>query len=995
MSIQPLPLDVVAQIKSSITITSLNGVIGELIKNSLDADSTKIDISVDYGRGSCSVEDNGLGILPSEFGVNGHLGKLHRQLNHVFSDFKTDEVVDTSKLNAQTELHGGRGIFLASLSAMALVSITSRHNLHRSHNALTLHKSVVASRHAPAPPQQHLTSNHGTRVTVRDLFGNMPVRVKQRAIVAEKERGNSKDWEVLKRDVIALLLPWNNMVAIALRDSQSAQKMNIRPPSMPFQSGKLSVSSVCSILHQASFIDYREKISWISVNASTPSLEVSGAISLVPIATKNVQFMSIGIQPLNPTHRKSIFQDEINRLFTNSAFGIEEQPEEIDNTKLDRRAKYGRYKGEGYTGKELKAVKKGVDRWPMFFIKIQSSDLGKAKLEAEDAMDENSQDLLRIMEVLRAMILEFLTKNHFRPKSARCYRSRPELDAGLQKNAGSGPASMSSQPFRSTDTFRSKGNKSTLKNKSQLDLLGTNIRLPSFRQGVISTDRTFDSWARVKSGTVSRSITLKPAIAVNGDHDNYRASTASHSLTNLLRDGHSSPRGVLSEPLLFRDGNIVRAPFGDVTARAKHLHPIATPQNPAVSNSPAVSDQDMTLEHGDDVVAWVNPITKVRSLVNQRTGLTVKATNASTHPGPRPRLTTPYPSQTALPFVPSPWISDMLKTWDNPIFAPAEPSIPQVSFDGLDATTRTILHGRHHHCSQIDIDRAFEQSSSGIHGSISKSALGNAEVISQVDQKFILVKLQSGDVLAGKNDGSMLVLIDQHAADERIRVEALMEELCRPHSGAGIESGVFTSSLAKPLHFDLSAMEVNLLDIHKTHFANWGILYNQLPTAVASVQRLIVQSLPPSILERCQSSPRLLIDLIRTELHVIQAKHGTPLPPLPSNKNQKSDWIRRIHTCPQGLLDMINSRACRSAIMFNDVLTKGQCEVLVKRLATCIFPFQCAHGRPSLIPLLGLGCLRVGAWYGDGTGDGFGCGGEEERGFRGSFAAWKEGMRRV
>lgn len=77
MSIQKLPEGVIAQIKSSTTITSLNGVILELMENSLDAGSTKVDITVDYSRGGCVVEDNGLGILPSEFGANGGLGKLY------------------------------------------------------------------------------------------------------------------------------------------------------------------------------------------------------------------------------------------------------------------------------------------------------------------------------------------------------------------------------------------------------------------------------------------------------------------------------------------------------------------------------------------------------------------------------------------------------------------------------------------------------------------------------------------------------------------------------------------------------------------------------------------------------------------------------------------------------------------------------------------------------------------------------------------------------
>jgi DNA mismatch repair protein MLH3 len=79
MSIQPLPPDVIAQIKSSTAITSLNGVVCELLKNSLDASSSKVQISVDYSRGSCVVEDDGVGILPSEFGEAGSLGKLYRE----------------------------------------------------------------------------------------------------------------------------------------------------------------------------------------------------------------------------------------------------------------------------------------------------------------------------------------------------------------------------------------------------------------------------------------------------------------------------------------------------------------------------------------------------------------------------------------------------------------------------------------------------------------------------------------------------------------------------------------------------------------------------------------------------------------------------------------------------------------------------------------------------------------------------------------------------
>lgn len=41
--------------------------------------------------------------------------------------------------------------------------------------------------------------------------------------------------------------------------------------------------------------------------------------------------------------------------------------------------------------------------------------------------------------------------------------------------------------------------------------------------------------------------------------------------------------------------------------------------------------------------------------------------------------------------------------------------------------------------------------------------------------------------------------------------------------------------------------------------------------------------------------------------------------------------------------------------MFNDVLSVQECQSLVRRLSDCSFPFQCAHGRPSMVVLGGLG----------------------------------------
>lgn len=77
--IEPLSAKDIAQIKSSIAITSLQDVVLGLLCNSLDADATKIEVQVNFGRGSCTVEDNGTGIPATEFEEHGGLLKCYRK----------------------------------------------------------------------------------------------------------------------------------------------------------------------------------------------------------------------------------------------------------------------------------------------------------------------------------------------------------------------------------------------------------------------------------------------------------------------------------------------------------------------------------------------------------------------------------------------------------------------------------------------------------------------------------------------------------------------------------------------------------------------------------------------------------------------------------------------------------------------------------------------------------------------------------------------------
>ena len=46
------------------------------------------------------------------------------------------------------------------------------------------------------------------------------------------------------------------------------------------------------------------------------------------------------------------------------------------------------------------------------------------------------------------------------------------------------------------------------------------------------------------------------------------------------------------------------------------------------------------------------------------------------------------------------------------------------------------------------------------------------------------------------------------------------------------------------------------------------------------------------------------------------------------------------------------SNACRYSIMFGDFLSHEKCVELIASLAECDFCFICAHGRPSIAPLI-------------------------------------------
>jgi DNA mismatch repair protein MLH3 len=97
-------------------------------------------------------------------------------------------------------------------------------------------------------------------------------------------------------------------------------------------------------------------------------------------------------------------------------------------------------------------------------------------------------------------------------------------------------------------------------------------------------------------------------------------------------------------------------------------------------------------------------------------------------------------------------------------------------------------NGPHWHDCDISHKTSGYGSAASLLHSFHKNDLRRARIISQVDRKFIAClferQLDKEDELCGLGDdrssskGHALVLIDQHAADERVRVECFLKELC-------------------------------------------------------------------------------------------------------------------------------------------------------------------------------------------------------------------------
>ncbi len=182
-------------------------------------------------------------------------------------------------------------------------------------------------------------------------------------------------------------------------------------------------------------------------------------------------------------------------------------------------------------------------------------------------------------------------------------------------------------------------------------------------------------------------------------------------------------------------------------------------------------------------------------------------------------------------------------------------------------------------------------------------AQNDARVYGQIDRTFIV---------AGGADG--LIVIDQHAAHERIAYEALLK------TGAEAPALQTGAQLLIPMLVELTAAQAAVLHDHDASLREAGVVVEEFGDNGA--YRIV--SLPAGYERRRFDLPGVLEDLVADEA----PREGV------AHRNR-----------------LLATIACHSVVRAHEPLTLLEQSALYERLLRCDEPHTCPHGRPTMLRL--------------------------------------------
>jgi len=207
--IQQMPNQLINQIAAGEVVERPASVVKELLENSLDAASTKIEIDIEQGGTKLiRIRDNGLGIHKDDLAL-------------ALSRHATSKIRNLDDLE-HIESLGFRGEALPSIASISRMSITSRQA-----DADGFKVQGQDEQSANVAPAAH---SNGTTIEVRDLFYNVPAR--RKFLRTEKTEFNHLE-DVVKRIALShfevdVTLSHNQRVVKQWRAASNQQQMEQR-----------------------------------------------------------------------------------------------------------------------------------------------------------------------------------------------------------------------------------------------------------------------------------------------------------------------------------------------------------------------------------------------------------------------------------------------------------------------------------------------------------------------------------------------------------------------------------------------------------------------------------------------------------------------------------------------------------------------------------------------------------------------------------------------
>ncbi|KAF8786816.1 DNA mismatch repair protein Mlh3 like protein [Argiope bruennichi] len=264
-------------------------------------------------------------------------------------------------------------------------------------------------------------------------------------------------------------------------------------------------------------------------------------------------------------------------------------------------------------------------------------------------------------------------------------------------------------------------------------------------------------------------------------------------------------------------------------------------------------------------------------------------------------------------------IQNMFKEWENPVFQ----NPPEINSLEKSQVSMRIPH--------MYILNSYR---------FTQNCLNSMKVIGQVDCKFIACIME--DFSNNSKSEKLLVLFDQHAVHERVRLEELIEDLYEMKENKKV---IKTVPVSDSLNVTFEPDEMRLLRSYHLSLRDIGFEIS----FQGDENTVSVYSLPSCLVNPTNNQPRKGISATSTLIEKIIKEWLNSLMQTRSTSN----------ILPKTLNAVLNSQACKGAVKFGDPLDLSQCELLLAALSTCKLPFQCAHGRPSITPILDLNKINL------------------------------------